>query len=248
MEVAQSWNWFDWLLILTLVAGLFYGWARGLVAVLVGFTAYLISLVIAGRYTPVVVEWIDRTWGATAKVAEILSKRIALPPEANLIPASAVPWQQVMPTLSALPLPEAYKTQLAIKVAEWSAAGANKSVAEFIIGNLAAGIVSAIVFVLLVSVLGYVLALVGRIVSGLISEIPLVGTMNRALGALAGLLGTAITLSVLLSLLAPLFGFEAFGTIGDAVAASTIAQLMIGFYEVISRLLFGQGGSFFFRT
>lgn len=246
MDVAQSWNWFDWVLVLMLASGLFYGWARGLVAVLVGFSAYLISLILAGRLTPIVVGWLDTTWGATAKVAATLSERIALPPEASLIPASMVPWRQAMPLLAPLPLPEAYKTQLAMKVETWSQAGANQSLAAFITSNLAAGIVSAVVFLLLVSLLGYAMALVGRLVSSLLSEIPLVGTLNRALGALVGVLGTAISLSVLLSLLTPLFGLEAFGTFGAAASQSTVAPSLMGLYEVISKWLFGQGGSYFF--
>ena len=246
MEAVKGLNWLDWVLLTALAGGLVYGWVRGFVAMLTGLAAYVLSLIIAGRYTSPVVAWLNGSWGATDWLAGVLSRRIALPSETDSVPASTISWDKVLQWLAALPLPEEYKTQLAHKVQEWSQAGANTSVADFIFQQLAAGILSAAVFLILAGVLGYALSYVGKLVSTYVSEVPLVGTLNRTLGSAAGLLEVAMSASILLSLLAPLYTLSLFSGLGDAAGASRIAQWLISLYGLISKWLFGQGGSFFF--
>jgi uncharacterized membrane protein required for colicin V production len=248
MELVKDLTGMDWILLALLAAGLVHGWVRGFVGLLAGLIAYLAAIVIAGRYTPAAVAWLDRSWGTTAKLASVLRYRITLPPEAERIPASALPWEKVMEWLAALPLPESYKMQLAGRVQAWSEAGAHMSASEFIMGQLAAGMVSAAVFLLLAGALGYALGLVGRLISGYISELPIVGLFNRLLGGATGLAQAAVFLSILLSVGAPLFGLKLFSQLADVMGSSRVAGWLIGLYAPISRLLFGQGGEFFFRN
>lgn len=247
MEWAKDLLWLDWVLLAMLLAGAIYGLTRGFIAVLAGFVSYLLALAVAGRYTPAVVAWLDQTWGITAKVAEVLSRRIILPPEAENVPIAALKWETVMQWLANLPLPEEYKTQLAEKVQAWSEAGAHKSAAEYITGNLAAGMVSAVVFLLIAAVLGYVLAYLGRLISGFIGDVPLIGTINRILGGATGLFGIGISLAILLGLLAPLLSLRFLEGLGGALVDSKIAQWLLSTYQFVSRWLFGQEGLFFFR-
>lgn len=247
MELATQWIWVDWLLLAMLLGGVVYGLTRGFIAVLAGFMAYLLALAVSGRYTPAVVAWVDQTWGMTAKVADVLSRRIALPPEAEKVPVGALPWQTVMQWLANLPLPGEYKMQLAARVQEWSEAGAHKTAGEFIIGNLAAGVVSAVVYLLIAGLVGYALGHVGRLVSGYISDVPLIGTFNQILGGATGLLASGISLAILLGLLAPVLSFGLFGGFGDDIAASQVARRLLDLYQFVSKWLFGQEGLFFFR-
>jgi uncharacterized membrane protein required for colicin V production len=245
MAIWQGFNWLDWVLVILLVFSFVYGYQRGLVGLLAGLLAYFLALFIAGRYTAPLVEWLERSYETTSKLADTLSHHVNLPAEANQIPAQAIPWEKVVLWFS-LPLPQEYKVQLAKKVEAWSASGAQVSVADFLFNEVATGILSAAVFLVLAGVTGYVLAYAGKLISEYMSSLPLLGFGNRAFGAVAGLLATGSFMAVFFSVVTPLLSLKMFSSIAGAMSGSKVAEWLITYQPIVSKWIMGQGSAFFF--
>lgn len=236
----------DYVMIGSVLVAMAIGWARGIVNMLTGIAVFLISLFVAGRYTPAVLAWLNRSWGVEQKLADALERRINLPAEAFAIPTSGIPWHRALDWLREVPLPETYKQGLAQRLEEWSATAGMQSAASYIIQQVAAGILSAAVFVVLVAVLSWVLGLIGRLVSDQVKEIPLVGTVNRLAGAVAAALQTVTVLAVLVALIIPALTFYGFQSLGTSVGNAELTPHLLTFFDWVRALLFAPGrGSFF---
>lgn len=246
MESLQALTAVDYLFIVVLVTGLAIGWARGFVEVFTGFVVFLVATVVSGRYTAEVVGWLNRTWGAQEWLADVIRRRINLPPEAYKVPAAAVPWSRALEWLRELPIPESYKVTLAQRLSEWSQSAGSQTAAEFITQQMAAGLLSTAVFVLLTVLIGWVLSFLGRLVNDQVKELPLIGTANRMLGGAAYLLQAAILLSVLVALVAPTLSMYGAGSFGKAVEHAYLSPHFLKLFEWLRGVIFGtSGGSFF---
>lgn len=246
MDWIQQMTMVDYIIIGAVLVAMAVGWAKGIVNMLTGIAVFLISLFVAGRYTPLVLAWLNRSWGVEQKLADALERRINLPSEAFSVPSSGIPWHKALDWLREVPLPETYKQGLAQRLEEWSVTAGTQSAANYIIQQVAAGILSAVVFVVMVAVLGWGLGLIGRLVGDQIKEIPLVGTANRLAGAAAASFETITVLAVLVALVIPSLTFYGFQSLGTAVGNAELTPHLLTFFDWIRALLFAPGrGSFF---
>ncbi len=238
----------DYIILIALIVAFAIGWARGLVDILLGFMVYLVTVFVAGRYTSDVVAWLNRTWGAEARLAGAIERKISLPAEAFKAPTASIPWDKVLEWLRDVPMPEAYKATLAQRVAEWSGSAGSQSVAKYIVQQIAGGVLSALVFVALSLVVGWLLALLGRLVSDQIKEIPLVGMANRLLGAGVQGLEVIVSLSIVVALVVPALSMYGMKSVGDSVAHSQLTPHLLTVYDWIRGLLFGGANGTFFAS
>lgn len=236
----------DFLMIGVLFAALLVGWVRGFVEVLSGFLVFALSVFVSGQYTSAMVGVLNRAWNVQNRFAAVLERRISLPAEAYKVQASAIPLDKAADWLRTLPLPESYRETLATRLADWSASAGSQTAAGFITNQLAAGVLSAAVFILMVTVIAWVLALLVRLISDQIKEIPLVGTVNRALGS--ALLGfeIAVVLALVVGLLGPMLSMYGGATMGNAIQDARLSEYFLTLYEWLRNVLFGKAGGPFF--
>jgi len=232
-------------IIALLLGALAIGWARGLVQLLTGFAVFLLSMIVAGRYSLHVVEWLNRSWGAQEWLVALLERRVSVPPEAGRVPASAIPWERVLEILANLDLPMNYKQELAEQISKWSGAAGNQTLAKYLFELIATALLNGIVFIVLALLLGWILTLIARLVSDQVKELPLVGALNRWLGAIAMLIQATILLSLLVAMIVPLLSVYGFSFI-DAVNRAHLTPHFVEIFQWIRGLVFGQNTSFFF--
>lgn len=236
----------DYVIISVLLVALAIGWAQGLVEVLTGFLVFIVATFVAGRYSGMVGMWLNRGWNAQDKLAAIIERRITLPSEAYKVPASAIPWEKSLDWLNGIPVPAAYREALAQRISDWSQTAGNQTAAEFIIQQLAAGVMSAVVFVVLTMVVSWLLALLARLISDQIKEIPLVGTVNRLLGSVAVSFQAAVIVALLIGLVVPVVSMYWAPRLGSAVEHAQLTPSFLIFFDWLRRIFFGVGsGSFF---
>lgn len=248
MEMLQALTVVDYLFIATLVTALAVGWARGLVELLTGFLVFLVATVVAGRYTNEAIAWLNRTWGAQERLVGVLQRRITLPPEADKVPMSAVPWQKALEWLRDVPLPEAYKETLALRLSAWSEAAGSQTASAYIIQQLAAGVLSAAVFIVLVSLIGWGLGLLARMVSDQVKELPLVGTVNRLLGGAVAVLQAGVIIALVVGLLAPLLSVYGMQGMGSAIENAHLTPHFRMLFEWLRGVIFGLTRDQFFAV
>jgi len=246
VEWLRSLSVVDYVFLAILISALAIGWARGLVEILTGLIVFIITMFVAGRYTGPVVDWVNRSWGAQDWLTQVLERRVNLPAETYKIPAAAVPWHKALEWLRDIPIPEVYKQGLAQRMADWSHAAGNQTVAQYILHQLAAGVLTAAVFIMLTVVIGWVLGLLARLVSDQIKELPLVGTANRFLGSVANVAQTGIILALVISLVVPIVAMYGLGSFGTAVHHAQLTPYLLAFLGWFKGLFFGSAGGFFF--
>ncbi len=245
MERWQGLTVIDFVIIAVLLGAFAIGWARGLVHILTGFVVFLITIVLAGRYTQHVIEWLNRTWGAQEWLVVLLERRISVPLEASRVPASAIPWQRVLQILENIDLPVSYKQELAEQISKWSVAAGNLTLAKYLYQLLATSLLNGAVFIVLAVLLGWALTLVGRMVSDQVQELPLVGALNRWLGSIALVLQVTFLLSFLVAIVIPLLSVYGFNLV-DVFGQARLTPYFVEIFRWTRSLVFGQNTSFFF--
>lgn len=246
LEWLRSLTVVDYLIVAILISATAIGWARGLVEILTGFIVFVITMFVAGRYTTAVVGWLNRTWGAQEWLTQFLERRINLPAETYKIPATAVSWQKALEWLHDIPIPEVYKQGLAQRLEAWSHSAGSQTVAHFILRQIAAGVLTALVFIVSIAVIGWVMGLLARLVSDQIKEIPLVGTANRLLGSVANVGETGIVLALIVSLVVPLIAMYGVTSLGVAVKYARLTPYLLAYFGWFKGLFFGSASGFFF--
>lgn len=236
----------DFLMIGLVFAALLVGWVRGFVEVLSGFLVFVLATFVAGQYTSSVVSLLNRMWNVQPRFADVLERRINLPAEAYKVQASAIPLDKATEWLQALPLPESYKATLAERLADWSASVGNQTAADFITSQLAAGVISAATFIVMVTVIAWILALLVKLISDQIKEIPLVGTFNRMLGS--AVLGSQVVVGLALAvgLLGPMLSMYGGAAFGNALQDAQLSPYLLTVYEWLRSVVFGRTGGAFF--
>lgn len=246
MVILQNLTTADLLIIGILVAALVIGWSRGLVQILTGFVVFILSALIAGRYTGAAIQWLNQSWGVQERLSDLLERRILLPSEAYQVPANAVPWDKALGWLKDVPIPPSYKRSMARSVAQWSVDAGGRSAADFFLDQLTTGILTTIVFLVLVSLIGWVMTLLVKALSKRIHKVPVIGTADRFLGSAATLFETVIILALLGGLVLPTLSLWGFGQLEDLLAGAVLTPYFLALYESMQPILFGlAGGSLF---
>lgn len=248
VELLQALTVVDYLIIATLVIALAVGWARGLVELLTGFLVFVVSTLVAGRYTNEVTAWLNRTWGAQERLAGVLQRRVTLPPEADKVPMNAIPWEKALEWLRDVPIPNAYKETLAQRLAAWSEAAGSQTAAAYIIQQLAAGVLSAAVFIILVSLVGWGFGLLARLVSDQVKELPLVGTTNRLLGGAVAMLQAGVMIALVVGLLVPLLSVYGMQGLGSSIENAHLTPHFRILFEWLRGVVFGLKPDQFFAV
>ena len=246
MEWLQGLTPVDYGIIAVVGAALLIGWVRGLVEVLMGFLVFIISAFIAGRYSSLVLEILNRMWDVQHKLADVFSRRLNLPAEANRIPASAIPLEKAADWLRSIPIPKGFRETLAQRLVDWSHAAGSQTAADFITSQLAEGVLTTLVFVVMVVVVAWGLALLARLVSDQIKEIPLVGTINRLLGAAVLGLEASVVVALAVGLVGPALSMYGGTSAGNALQGAQLAPYFLSLYNWLRAFLFGIGGGPFF--
>lgn len=246
MAWLQSLTAVDYVIVGVLLVAVAIGWAQGLVELLTGFVVFAVATIVAGRYSDEVVGWLNRLWGVRERLAGVIERRINLPPEAYKVPASSISLQKALEWLRNVPLPEDYKVAMARRVAEWSQTAGSKTAAEFMIQQLAAGVLHVLVFVLLTFLIGWLLALLGRLVSDQVKELPLVGTTNRLLGSVVTACETAVGIALLVGMLIPVLSMYGMSQFGNAIGDAQLTPYFLALSRWLSSGLFGLTGTYFF--
>ncbi len=246
MEWLQSFTLVDYLLIGALLLALAIGWARGFVELVTGFLSFLVAIAAAGRYAADGVDWLNRNYAVQDRLARALERRINLPTETYEVPLNAIPWHRALDWLREVPIPESYKQELAQQITDWSQAAGSQTAAEFIFQRLASVVLLVAVFTVLVLVIGWVLSLLGRLISDQVKEIPLLGTANRLLGGAALVLQTTVIMSLLVGLVVPVLSMYGAESLGSAVRAAQLPPYFLAIFEWIRAWLFGMTKAQFF--
>jgi hypothetical protein len=235
----------DYVFVALMIGSFLMGWARGFVAVLTGFAAFLATMFLAGRYTDTLVRWLNQTWQVQERFAEVLKRRLELPEAAHQVPASVIPWDKAMQLLAEVPLPNEYRAALAQEIAEWSQSAGTQTIAEFITQQLAAGVVSGLAFTILAMGVGWGLSLLGRLISSKVTDLPLIGGLNRILGGATLLLQTSVVLAVVVAIAIPMVAAWGFRGVGPVLEESYMAPYLLRYFEWLKGLLLGSGSTFF---
>lgn len=246
MEWLQGLTPVDYAIIAMMGAALLVGWVRGLVEVLTGFLVFVVATFVAGRYAEAVLGLLNRMWDVQHSLAGVFARRLNLPPEAQQIPASAIPVEKAVEWLRLIPIPKGFRETLAQRLTEWSQSAGNQTAADFITSQLAAGVLTTFVFVVMVAVISWGLMLVARLVSDQIKEIPLVGTANRLLGSAVVGLEVAVVMALLVGLLGPALSMYGGAKAGQAIGHAQLAPYFLNLYHWLRTFLFGVAGGPFF--
>lgn len=241
MEAFTSLTVVDLTILGSLLIAFLIGWSTGIVRFLTGFLSFIVAVVVAGRYSQTALEWLNQTWNIQGQMEGWLTRRLNLPSEAGQVPSSPISFETALSWLKAVPLPEMYKQPLAMQLSEWSASTSGKTAAQFLIGQIASGLLNAIVFALLVILLSMFLGYLGRFIADQVHEIPLVGTVDRILGAGALLLEVALILSFITVFFVPTLSMYGASELSEAFNQAKTTPYLVQFFEWIRGLLFGGG-------
>ncbi|HWI63845.1 MAG TPA: hypothetical protein VNT75_18570 [Symbiobacteriaceae bacterium] len=246
MEWLQALTPVDYAIIAVIGAALLIGWVRGLVEVLTGFLVFVVSAFIAGRYAGAVLGVLNRMWHVQQQLADVFARRLNLPPEAQRIPASAIPLEKAADWLRLIPIPKGFRETLAQRLTEWSQSAGSQTAADFITSQLAKGVLTTFVFVVMIALISWGLMLLSRLVSDQIKEIPLVGTANRLLGSAVVGLEAAAVMALLVGLVGPTLSMYGGPTVGQAMQNAQLAPYFLSLYHWLRTFLFGVAGGPFF--
>lgn len=241
MELLSGWTVVDYILVGALLLAFVVGWAKGVIRLLTGFLSFLVSIFLAGRYSHLVVDWVNATWHVQQRLEDALLRRLNLPPAAAQAPDAPVPSETALSWLQGVPLPDVYKQRLAEQVAQRSAMSTGEPAAEFLVEQIAGGLLDAVAFVLSVVVLSALIGLLGRYIAEVVHAIPLVGTADRLLGGLTMGLEAALVLSFVVVWLVPTLSMYGARELGEAFAQARTAPYFVMLFELIRSLLFSGG-------
>ncbi|MCG0238435.1 MAG: CvpA family protein [Firmicutes bacterium] len=242
---SATWNWLDWLIAGLLVLGGVQGFRRGLVGMVAGLAGYMAGLFVAGRYAGAVLQWADGRFGLVDRVADLLHRRIRLPGGMDGMPLAAVPPDLLRTAVEALPLPTVYHRSLLARLQEMAAAQTQVTLGEAVVALLAQGILKAMAFAVVLSVVTWAVAWGVQRISDLADRLPVVGTANRGLGALVGLLEVLLVLTLAAALLTPILSLPVFRSLTQGIAGSRLVPWLLELYGWLAAVIFGGAEGYF---
>ncbi|HLO02766.1 MAG TPA: hypothetical protein VK191_06640 [Symbiobacteriaceae bacterium] len=233
----------DLVLIGILAVAVSWGFMRGGLAFLTGMVAFLFASTIVGRYTDQIANFLGKTLGLEARLATAVGQQIGIPAMASDVPASAISQAEWAHVLANLPLPDHYKQALIAQIAKAasSASAAGLSAAQVIVDQLVQNILHGLAFFGGILVLGFGLSLAGRVLSGVLNKIPLVGLANRLLGAAIGLLGGVVTVMLIVAIVGPAMQISG-SAWGAAIMNAKLAPAFLSIWKGFGSIFLGGGG------
>lgn len=235
----------DYAFLAVLTGALLIGWGKGLVEILTGFVVFVVTLLVAGRYTGLMVTWLNEHMSATVRLQGLMQRRLDMPAESHTVPATIIPVEQAAEWLELVPLSPSYKEELAARLTLWSDGTVGQTAAEFILHTLANALIHATAFILIAVVVGAVLGLLSRAISIQVKEIPLVGTVNRLLGAAATVAQAAVVLALVVAVVLPSFSLYGLAAWGEAVEQAQLTPYFHELFERLQEMVFGTAGGAF---
>jgi uncharacterized membrane protein required for colicin V production len=232
----------DWVLIGILVVTAGWGWSRGGIAFLTGLVAFALATAIVSPATDQIARFLGKGLGLEAKMAAAIGQQIGLPAMAGTAPAAGMSQGQWAQVIANMPLPAAYKAALTAQVTK-AAAGATAaglSAAQLVINQLVQNILHGLAFFGGILLLGFGLSLGGRLLSGLLNQIPLVGTANRLVGGAIGLLGGLMVVLLIVAVVGP--ALQVTGSpAGLAIMNAKLAPTFLSIWQGVGGLFLGGG-------
>lgn len=241
MEFFTSLTVVDMTILGALFIAFLIGWATGVIRFLTSFLSFLIAVAVAGRYSGVAMDWVNRIWDAQGRLERTLASRLHLPAEMAHPPAAPIGTEMATRLLGGVPLPSFYREKLAQSLADWSGTAGSQSAGQFLVAQIAASVLNALVFAALVIILSFLIGYLGRFVSEQVHAIPLVGTVDRLLGAAALVLQAALILSFITVWVVPALSMYGVAELGEAFGQATTPPYLVAFFEWIRGLLFSGG-------
>lgn len=235
----------DYAFLGVLTGALIMGWVKGLVELLTGFVVFVVTLLVAGRYTGFVVAWFNERLRVSLWLEGLMQRRLDLPAESHEVPATTIPVDRAAEWLEQVPLPPSYKEELATRLTAWSDGIVGQTAAEFILHTLANALIHATAFLLIAVVVGGALGVLSRAVSTQVKEIPLVGTINRLMGATAAAAQVAVLLALVVGVILPSFSLYGLAAWGEAVEQAHLTPYFHELFEGLRERVFGPAGRAF---
>lgn len=228
MQFLETLTPIDWGILGIVAAAITVGWVKGIIRFLTGFLSFILAVILAGRFSGPVLQWINERWDLQGRIEDGLHRRLQLPSG------------MTDGVLDRVGIPQPYKQPLALEAARMSADG-GLSPADYVIQQIAAGVSNAIVFMVLALLLSVAISWIGKFFAERVQEIPLVGTADRLLGAAAIGLEAVLILAILLVFVLPTLSIYGMTALDEAVGQSVTPVYIIRFFEVVRWLLLGGG-------
>ncbi len=241
----QAFNGLDWIVIGVVLIGAVTGFFRGFIGMAVSVVGTLIAFLVAGRLAGPVVLWLDTHTGMVTSLARLIQGHLPLPPDLARIPLNTLPTSTLVRAVSSLPFPEFYKSSLLSKLATLVESEGARTVGDLLFRQIATGIMAAAIFVPLVVLLTWTLTAVASNLSRFLNLVPLVGTVNRLLGALVGAVEMVLAAAVVMALLPPILALPQTEQLAVLMAHSRTAGPLLDLYGLLGARLLGHGNAFF---
>lgn len=241
MESFTSLTIVDMTILGALLIAFLIGWATGVIRFLTSFLSFLIAVAVAGRYSSLAMDWVNKVWDAQGRLERALASRLNLPADMAHPPAVPVSAETASHWLGGVPIPGFYKAALAQSMADWSGTAGSQSAGQFLVAQIAASVLNALVFAGLVMILSFLISFLGRFVSDQIHQIPLVGTADRLLGAVALAVQAALILSFITVWLVPALSMFGVKELGEAFGQAKTPPYLVAFFEWVRGVLFSGG-------
>lgn len=195
-----------------LAAAFVVGYGRGLVRSLVGLVGNLAALALAFGLARPAAAWSGERFGAVSALAGKVERLLPLPEGFDEALASTDGVSALYSYLNQLHLPKGLHQSLVQSVQDHVhelGQGVFMTMTESVSQVVAAYLWQGLVFVLLWLVLAALLMGGSRLIMGVVHQVPIVGTVDRAAGGVVMLLLVALTLAVLYNALGVLVGLHA---------------------------------------
>ena len=202
----------DIVVLVLLAAAFIVGYGRGLVRSLVGLVGNLAALALAFGLARPVALWSGEKFGAVNMLAGKVQELLPLPEGFDEALASADGVSALYTYLNQLHLPKGLRQSLVQSVQEHVhelGQGVFMTMSESVSQVVAEYIWQGVVFVLLWLAIAALLMGGSRLIMGVVHQVPIVGTVDRAAGGVVMLILVALTLAVLYNALGVLVGLHA---------------------------------------
>ncbi|KKM12827.1 hypothetical protein SY88_01780 [Clostridiales bacterium PH28_bin88] len=237
-RVMQTMNYVDWIIVAILLLGAWRGYHRGGINTFTGLVRYLVGLAVAAVYARPLAYLLEDRFGIITANSKRLAGMLPLPEPVIATSMGGVKAGELARSLEGLALPGFLRERLVEQVLTSRATTLGEAVSY----GLAAMLVQAIVFVLLVLLVVVVIRLLSGVVTRGISHTVL-GSLNRLLGTVTGVAVNGAILAVLLGLASPFLaqrGGPQGGSItvlADALDQSILVPYLVQVFGIISNKL-----------
>ena len=195
----------DAVIAVLLLAAAVVGYGKGLIRSLVGLVGNVLALGLAFVLARPVAQATGGALGVEAAIAAKIERLLPLPEGFDEALASTQGTSALYTYLNDMHLPKAWQQSIAQSVQDQVhqlGEGVFMTMSETVSRAVAAYIWQGLVFVLLWLVLGLIIIGGSRLLAGLAHQVPIIGTVDRSLGAAVMLILVALTLAVLYNALA----------------------------------------------